>query len=62
MKLIISLVLLLSLNGCLVSAVVGTAVDVTTAVVKAPFQVGSAIIDGVSGDDNNDEESDSKSD
>jgi len=59
MKLIISLVLLLSLNGCLVSAVVGTAVDLTTEVIKVPFKVGGAIIDGVSGDD---EESDSKSD
>jgi len=61
MKLIISLVLLLSLNGCLVSAVVGTAVDLTTEVIKVPFKVGGAIIDGVSGDDDN-EESASKSD
>jgi len=61
MKLIISLMLLLSLSGCLVGTVVGTAVDLTTEVIKVPFKVGGAIIDGVSGDDDN-EESASKSD
>jgi len=58
MKKIIPLLLLLSLSGCL-GTVVGAAVDVTTEVIKVPFKVGGAIIDGVTGDDN---ESDSEND
>ena len=54
-KIVLSLVLLFALNGCLVGAVVGTAVDVGVEVVKVPFKVGGAIVDGVTGDD--DEES-----
>ncbi len=60
MKSIIPLVLLLSLSGCLVGTVVGAAVDVTTEVIKVPFKVGSAIVDGVTGD--GDEESDAHND
>ncbi|MDQ6968900.1 MAG: NF038104 family lipoprotein [Mariprofundus sp.] len=58
MKKTIPLLLLLSLSGCL-GTVVGAAVDVTTEVIKVPFKVGGAIIDGVTGDD---EESASEND
>jgi len=47
--------ILFSLSGC-VSTVVGAAVDVTTAVVKLPFQVGGAVVDAVSDDDDETEE------
>jgi len=53
---VLLIAILFSLSGC-ISTVVGTAVDITTAVVKVPFQVGGAIIDGVSGDDDDEEES-----
>ena len=46
----ILLISLLSLSAC-VGTVVGTAADVAIEVVKVPFKVGGAIIDGVSGDD-----------
>ncbi|MBN4076676.1 NF038104 family lipoprotein [Mariprofundus ferrooxydans] len=58
MKKIIPALLLLALSGC-IGTIVGTAVDVTAEVIKAPFKIGSAIIDGVSGDD---EQSDSEKD
>ncbi|PJA32447.1 MAG: hypothetical protein CO187_03920 [Zetaproteobacteria bacterium CG_4_9_14_3_um_filter_53_7] len=44
------LAVLLSLSGC-ITTVGGAAVDVTTAVVKLPFQVGGAVVDAVSSDD-----------
>jgi len=47
--------LLISLSGCVVGAVVGTATDVAIEVVKVPFKVGGAIVDIVSGDDGEDE-------
>ena len=43
-------------SGC-VGAVVGTAVDVTTAVIKVPFQVGGAILDAAGGDNEQGEDS-----
>ena len=49
-KHVLLLAVLLSLSGC-IATVVGAAVDVTTAVVKLPFQVGGAVIDAVSSDD-----------
>jgi len=49
-KHVLLLAVLLSLSGC-ITTVVGAAVDVTTAVVKLPFQVGGAVIDAVSSDD-----------
>jgi len=57
-KIIVSLVVLFALNGCLVGTVVGTAVDVGIEAVKVPFKVGGAIYDGVSGDDEEDKQSD----
>ncbi|KON48650.1 threonine dehydratase [Mariprofundus ferrooxydans] len=47
------LLMMLMLGGC-ISTVVGAAVDVTTAVVKAPFQIGGAIADAVSSDEETD--------
>jgi len=49
-QLLVMLGMLLMLNGC-ISTVVGAAVDVTTAVIKVPFQVGGAVIDAVSSDE-----------
>ncbi|MDD3354194.1 NF038104 family lipoprotein [Zoogloea sp.] len=42
---------LLGLSGCVVGAVVGTAVDVGVEVVKVPFKVGKGIYDAVSDDE-----------
>ncbi|MFT7472496.1 MAG: hypothetical protein ACI8XU_002394 [Kiritimatiellia bacterium] len=47
-KLIVSLTLALSLTSC-IGAVVGVAVDTTTAVIKAPFQIAGAVV-GVAAD------------
>jgi len=47
-KLIVSLILALSLTGC-IGAVVGVAVDTTTAVIKAPFQIAGSVV-GVAAD------------
>ncbi|PIW45893.1 MAG: threonine dehydratase [Zetaproteobacteria bacterium CG12_big_fil_rev_8_21_14_0_65_54_13] len=44
------LMMMLMLSGC-IGTVVGAAVDVTTAVIKAPFQIGGAVVDAVSDDD-----------
>lgn len=44
------------LSGCLVGAVVGTAVDVTLEVAKVPFKVVGAVIDVATPDDDEDEE------
>jgi len=44
------LMMMLMLSGC-IGTVVGAAVDVTTAVIKAPFQIGGAVVDAVSSDD-----------
>ena len=42
-KLIASLILALSLTGC-IGSVIGVAVDTTTAVIKAPFQIAGAVV------------------
>lgn len=47
-KLIVSLILALSLTGC-IGSVIGVAVDTTTAVIKAPFQIAGAVV-GVAAD------------
>lgn len=47
-KLIASLILALSLTGC-IGSVIGVAVDTTTAVIKAPFQIVGAVV-GVAAD------------
>ena len=47
-KLLCSLMLALSLTGC-IGAVVGVAVDTTAAVIKAPFQLTGAVV-GVAAD------------
>ncbi|NML24836.1 NF038104 family lipoprotein [Zoogloea dura] len=39
------------LSGCVVGAVVGTAVDVGVEVVKIPFKVGKGVYDAVKDDD-----------
>ena len=50
MSKIIFIACILGLTGC-VGTVVGTAVDVTTEVIKVPFKVGGAIVDAVSDED-----------
>lgn len=47
-KLVVSLILALSLTGC-IGSVIGVAVDTTTAVIKAPFQITGAVV-GVAAD------------
>ena len=47
-KLIVCLILALSLTGC-IGSVIGVAVDTTTAVIKAPFQIAGAVV-GVAAD------------
>jgi hypothetical protein len=47
-KLAVGLSLALSLTGC-IGSVIGVAVDTTTAVVKAPFQITGAVV-GVAAD------------
>lgn len=47
----------ISLTGCL-GTVIGTAADAAIEVGKVPFKVGGAVIDGVSGDDDDDQEPD----
>jgi len=47
-KLIVCLILALSLTGC-IGSVIGVAVDTTTAVSKAPFQIVGAVV-GVAAD------------
>ncbi|MGB0845522.1 MAG: NF038104 family lipoprotein [Thiolinea sp.] len=42
--------LALSLQGC-AGLIIGAATDATIAVAKVPFKVGAAVIDVVSGDD-----------
>jgi len=54
-NIVFSLALMFSLSGCIATAV-STAVDVGVEVIKVPFKVGGAIYDGVTGDD--DEEAD----
>jgi len=49
-KIILSFALMLSLSGCIATAV-STVVDVGVEVIKVPFKVGGAIYDGVTGDD-----------
>lgn len=59
MKKVMLCLMLLSLNGCL-GTIVGTAVDITAEVVKAPFKIGGAVIDAVSDDDAEEEETSSE--
>jgi hypothetical protein len=49
-KFLLLIVLLFSLSGC-VGTVVGTVADIAIEVVKVPFKVGGAVVDAVSGDD-----------
>jgi hypothetical protein len=56
-KVLLPLLIMTALNGCVATAV-STAVDVGVEVIKVPFKVGGAIYDGVTGDD--DEETDSE--
>ena len=49
-KILFMLAMLPALTGC-VGTVVGTAADVAIEVAKVPFKVGGAVIDVVSGDD-----------
>jgi predicted small secreted protein len=51
---ILLLALLFSLSGC-IGTVVGAAADVAIEVVKVPFKVGGAVVDAVSGDDEEEE-------
>lgn len=44
----------LSLQGCVAGMAIGAATDVTIAVAKVPFKVGGAVLDVVSGDDDDD--------
>jgi len=54
-KIIVLAVMVVSLSGCIASAV-STAVDVGVEAVKVPFKVGGAIYDGVAGDDDHSDE------
>jgi hypothetical protein len=47
--------LALSLQGC-VGLLIDTAVDTTIAVAKVPFKVGGAVVDVVTGDDDDDKD------
>lgn len=49
-RLILLLCLCISLQACL-GTIVGQTVDVAIEVIKVPFKVGAAVIDVVSGDD-----------
>jgi len=52
---IMLLVIVVSLSGC-IGTVIGTAVDITTEIIKVPFKVGGAIVDVVSDDDEEENE------
>ena len=54
-KILLLITLLFSLSGC-VGTVVSTVADAAIEVVKVPFKVGGAIVDVVSGDDEEEEE------
>ena len=53
-KLLVIMVLCLSQSGCLAVAVVVGVTDVAIAVVTAPIKVGKAVVDTVSGEDEED--------
>jgi hypothetical protein len=53
-KILILLLLCASQTGCLAVAVVEGVTDVAIAVVTAPIKVGVAVVDAVSGDDDDD--------
>jgi|TARA_B100000768_G_scaffold37150_1_gene35845 hypothetical protein len=55
-KILILLLLCASQTGCLAVAVVEGVTDVAIAVVTAPIKVGVAVVDAVSGDDDDDSE------
>jgi len=55
MKRIMLVLVICLLNGC-IGSVIGAAVDVTTEVIKVPFKVGGAIVDGVTGDDDDEKD------
>jgi len=48
---VVVVVMAAGLSGCLVTTVVGTAVDLTVEAVKVPFKVGGAVVDAVSDDE-----------
>lgn len=50
-SLVISMVAAWLCTGC-IGTVIGTAVDVTTEVIKVPFKVAGAVVDVATGDDN----------
>ena len=57
-KLLVIMVLCLSQSGCLAVAVVEGATDVAIAVVTAPIKVGKAVVDAVSGEDDDEDSAD----
>ena len=54
-RILFIIALALSLQGC-VGLVIGAATDATIAVAKVPFKVGGAVLDVVTGDDEDDED------
>lgn len=56
-KILFLLLLCASQTGCLAVAVVEGVTDVAIAVVTAPIKVGGAVIDAVSGDDGDSDDS-----
>ncbi|HSW12784.1 MAG TPA: NF038104 family lipoprotein [Solimonas sp.] len=48
---VLAMTMACGLSGCLVTTVVGAAVDLTVEVVKVPFKVGGAVVDAVSDDE-----------
>lgn len=57
-KLFVILMLCLSQSGCLAVAVVEGVTDVAIAVVTAPIKVGTAVVDAVSGEDDDEDSGD----
>ena len=50
-NILFSLFMSIFLSGCVAGVIVDAAVDTTIAVAKVPFKVGGAVIDVVTGDD-----------
>ena len=48
---VLLIVMSMHLGGCVVSTVVGVAVDTAIEVAKVPFKVGAAVVDVATGDD-----------
>ena len=53
-RILIIIAFTLSLQGC-AGLIIGAATDATIAVVKIPFKIGGAVIDIVTGDENESE-------